>query len=42
MLMFVVPSSSGRTAAYLRPAKLALFRELRELVESIVALEAAG
>ncbi|HLF78724.1 MAG TPA: mismatch-specific DNA-glycosylase [Dehalococcoidia bacterium] len=41
MLMFVVPSSSGRTAAYLRPAKLALFQELRALVER-VASEAAS
>jgi thymine-DNA glycosylase len=37
MLMFVVPSSSGRTAAYLRPAKLALFRELKALVDQVTA-----
>jgi mismatch-specific thymine-DNA glycosylase len=37
MLMFVMPSSSGRTAAYLRPAKLALYRELRDLVERVSA-----
>jgi TDG/mug DNA glycosylase family protein len=38
-LLFVVPSSSGRTAAYPRQKKLAYYQELRELVESI-AVEA--
>ena len=33
-LLFVVPSSSGRTAAYPRPKKLEYYRELRDLVES--------
>lgn len=33
--LFVVPSSSGRTAAYPRQAKLGYFRELKRLVESL-------
>ncbi len=37
ILIFVVPSSSGRTAAYPRPAKLALFRELKALVDRVAA-----
>jgi len=37
MLLYVVPSSSGRTAAYLKPAKLALYRELKSLVDSVSA-----
>jgi TDG/mug DNA glycosylase family protein len=37
MRFFVVPSSSGRTAAYLWPAKLALCRELKELVDNVTA-----
>jgi mismatch-specific thymine-DNA glycosylase len=32
ILMFVVPSSSARTAAYQRPAKVAYFRELKRLL----------
>jgi TDG/mug DNA glycosylase family protein len=32
-LLFVVPSSSARTAAYQRPAKLAYYRELKQLLE---------
>ena len=36
-LLFVVPSSSGRTAAYPRPTKLLYFRQLRDLVESVAA-----
>jgi hypothetical protein len=36
-LMYVVPSSSGRTAAYSRPAKLAYYEKLRELLESLRA-----
>jgi len=35
MRMFALPSSSGRTAAYLWPAKLALFQELKRLVDSV-------
>lgn len=35
--LFVVPSSSGRTAAYPRPKKLEFFRQLRDLVESVAA-----
>ena len=38
--LFVVPSSSGRTAAYPRPKKLEYYRELRDLIEG-VAREAA-
>ena len=37
MLFYVVPSSSGRTAAYQKDAKLAYYRELRDLVERIGA-----
>ena len=33
-LLFVVPSSSARTAAYQRDAKLAYYRELKILVDS--------
>jgi len=36
-LMYVVPSSSGRTAAYPRQAKLAYYEKLRELLESLPA-----
>ena len=36
-LMYVVPSSSGRTAAYTRQAKLAYYEKLRELLESLPA-----
>jgi TDG/mug DNA glycosylase family protein len=36
--LFVIPSSSGRTAAYPRDAKLRYFQELRDLVE----MRAAG
>lgn len=39
-LLFVVPSSSGRTAAYPRPVKLRYFLQLKELVDQ-VAVEAA-
>ncbi len=35
MRLFVVPSSSARTAAYQRPAKLAYFRELKRLVDDL-------
>ena len=31
--MFVVPSSSARTAAYQRPAKVAYLRELKRLID---------
>jgi hypothetical protein len=34
MRLFVVPSSSGRTAAYLRPAKLAYYRQLKSLLDA--------
>ncbi len=40
-LMFVVPSSSGRTAAYPRQKKLEYYRELRDLVEGVAATKAA-
>jgi hypothetical protein len=36
-LMYVVPSSSGRTAAYPRQAKLAFYEKLRELIEALPA-----
>ena len=35
MLIYVVPSSSGRTAAYQLDAKLAAYRELKQLVDSL-------
>jgi mismatch-specific thymine-DNA glycosylase len=35
VLLFVVPSSSARTAAYQRPAKVRFWRELREIVDRI-------
>ena len=34
-LLFVVPSSSGRTAAYQRPVKLAYLRQLKEIIDSL-------
>jgi TDG/mug DNA glycosylase family protein len=34
-LLFIVPSSSGRTAAYPRQVKLDYFRQLRRLVDNI-------
>ena len=37
MLLFVVPSSSGRTAAYQRDVKLRCYRELKALVETVSA-----
>lgn len=37
MLMFVVPSSSGRTAAYQRDVKLRCYRELKALVDHVSA-----
>ncbi|HWC30572.1 MAG TPA: mismatch-specific DNA-glycosylase [Dehalococcoidia bacterium] len=36
-LLFVVPSSSGRTAAYPRPVKLDYFRQLKQLVDRLPA-----
>lgn len=33
--LFVVPSSSGRTAAYQRPIKLGYLRELKQLLDSL-------
>jgi mismatch-specific thymine-DNA glycosylase len=35
MRMFVVPSSSGRTAAYPRQIKLDYFRQLKQMVDSL-------
>jgi mismatch-specific thymine-DNA glycosylase len=35
MLMYMVPSSSGRTAAYQMDAKLAYYRQLKELVDRV-------
>lgn len=35
ILVFVMPSTSGRTAAYPRSAKLAFFRQLKDVVESV-------
>jgi TDG/mug DNA glycosylase family protein len=35
--LFVVPSSSGRTAAYPRPRKLEYFRQLRDIVDRLGA-----
>jgi TDG/mug DNA glycosylase family protein len=37
MLLFVVPSSSGRTAAYQRDVKLQRYRELKALVDQVSA-----
>jgi TDG/mug DNA glycosylase family protein len=37
MLLFVVPSSSGRTAAYQRDVKLRCYRELKALVDKVGA-----
>lgn len=37
MRLFVVPSSSGRTAAYLRDVKLQRYRELKTLVDELSA-----
>jgi len=37
MLLFVVPSSSGRTAAYQRDVKLRCYRELKALVDTVSA-----
>jgi len=37
ILMYVVPSSSGRTAAYQMDAKLAYYRQLKELVDRVSA-----
>jgi TDG/mug DNA glycosylase family protein len=36
-LLFVVPSSSGRTAAYPRPRKLEYFLQLKALVDEVAA-----
>jgi TDG/mug DNA glycosylase family protein len=35
MLLFVLPSSSARTAAYQRPAKLAYYRQLKDVLDGI-------
>jgi TDG/mug DNA glycosylase family protein len=37
ILMYVVPSSSGRTAAYQMDAKLTYYRQLKELVDKVSA-----
>jgi len=37
MLIYVVPSSSGRTAAYQRPLKLQYYQRLKQLVDEIAA-----
>ena len=37
ILLFVVPSSSGRTAAYQRDVKLRCYRELKALVDKVSA-----
>jgi TDG/mug DNA glycosylase family protein len=37
ILLFVVPSSSGRTAAYQRDVKLRCYRELKAIVENVSA-----
>jgi TDG/mug DNA glycosylase family protein len=42
MLMYVVPSSSARTAAYQRDAKVAYFRELKRIVDEITSEAATG
>jgi TDG/mug DNA glycosylase family protein len=43
ILLYVVPSSSGRTAAYQRDVKLRYYRELKDLVDSLSAsVEAAS
>jgi hypothetical protein len=34
-LLYVVPSSSGRTAAYPRQMKLDYFRQLKQLVDGL-------
>jgi thymine-DNA glycosylase len=41
ILLFVVPSSSGRTAAYQRPLKLQYYRQLKELLDQL-SPETAG
>ena len=35
--VLVVPSSSARTAAYQRDAKLCYYRELKQLIDSLPA-----
>jgi mismatch-specific thymine-DNA glycosylase len=35
ILLYVVPSSSGRTAAYQKDAKLRYYRELKQLLDSL-------
>jgi TDG/mug DNA glycosylase family protein len=37
ILLFVVPSSSGRTAAYQRPLKLQYYLQLKELVDRVAS-----
>ena len=38
ILLYVMPSSSARTAAYQRPAKLAYYRELKEIIDKLEEL----
>jgi mismatch-specific thymine-DNA glycosylase len=42
MPMFVAPSSSARTAAYQRAAKVEYFRQLKRIVDDCVAAREAG
>lgn len=42
MLMYVVPSSSARTAAYQRDAKVAYFRELKRILDEVAPETATG
>jgi TDG/mug DNA glycosylase family protein len=42
MLLYVVPSSSGRTAAYQRDVKLDCYRRLKELLDGLTPAPAAG
>jgi TDG/mug DNA glycosylase family protein len=41
-LLYVMPSSSGRTAAYPRQKKLAYYHELRDLVEQVASARMAS
>jgi mismatch-specific thymine-DNA glycosylase len=42
MLLYVVPSSSGRTAAYQSDAKLAFYKDLRDLVQRVSSEKATA
>jgi len=41
MFLYVVPSSSGRTAAYQRPLKLQYYQRLKQLMDEVAAAAAA-